>query len=119
MSDPTVLTLPSKPFKLSHGAHGSEFTGCACASELVSLLTGNPFSFEGVTVSGYVNRMMIALNDRMDDAELSRLLPLLPRAIGTEDDGHEDERLELYRDFLLRRRRHGCWSYKTRMTEAL
>jgi len=98
----STITLPSEPFKLTHSSHGREFKGCACASELISVMSGLPFSDNGDLLDPPVNRLAIALNERLHEGdEIARLLPILPYTIGTKNDGREKERQKLCTEWLL------------------
>ncbi len=63
----STVVLPAEPFKLSRGTHGSKFKGEACIKELQTIAMGERFSDKPKCISPIVDRLEIALNDRLDD----------------------------------------------------
>jgi hypothetical protein len=90
------------PYFLSKGQHASADAG-RCAMEWVSYLAGEPHSDSPQCVSPVLTGFCIRFNDRLNDTDRQQLRPYLARTIGTRDDGRDEERFQMCREFLLRR----------------
>jgi hypothetical protein len=66
---------------LGRGKHRDPSRG-ACFLEYTSLLAGEPFSDEPACVDRELAAILRQANDRLSDADRSRLVPLLGRAVG-------------------------------------
>lgn len=98
----TTITLPAERFKLSKGAHGTEFKGEACVKELQTIAMGERFSDKPACISPIIDRLEIALNERLPVGEQrDRLLPFAYRALGTRGDGRDEERRQMCNEWLL------------------
>lgn len=83
MSIPTDFDLAAwRSFRLDSGAHDAAANGIS-AMEAVAWLAGEPHSDRPACSCPVIGRFVIRLNDAMPDAERQRLLPYLPRLIGT------------------------------------
>jgi hypothetical protein len=97
----TKAVLPAERFVLSKGSHGSTFKGEACVKELQTIAMGERFSDKPRCISPVIDRLEIALNDCLDDERRQRLLPFAYRALGTRDDGRDEERRQMCDEYLL------------------
>ena len=98
----TIVVLPAERFKLSKGTHGTKFKGEACVKELQTIAMGERFSDKPACISPIIDRLEIALNDRLPDGEQrDRLLPFAYRALGTRGDGRDEERRQMCNEWLL------------------
>ncbi|GAC1603190.1 MAG: hypothetical protein NVS3B21_31630 [Acidimicrobiales bacterium] len=88
-------------YVLSSGSHTRREDGM-CALEWVSYLAGEPHSDSPVCVSPILTRYCIRLNDRLGDEDRQKLRPYLARTIGTRDDGMDEQRVQMCREFLVR-----------------
>ena len=71
---------------LSSGAHADPKEG-ACVMEYVSFLAGEEFSDRPKCTDPVLASMARQVNDSLSDADRQRLLPLVPRVIGTAQSG--------------------------------
>lgn len=69
---------------LAAGGHQNPKDGY-CALELASILAGQPFSDSPACVSPVLRLFVIGLNDRLSDEERQKLVPYIPRLLGTID----------------------------------
>jgi hypothetical protein len=86
---------------LEKGAH-DEFADGHCAMEVVSWLAGLGFTDAPECSSQVLRTFTIGLNDQWDEANRQRLVPFLPRMIGTAGDGKDEARSYLALDWLIR-----------------
>ena len=86
---------------LATGAHSKPESGM-CLLEAASYVAGEAFSDRPQCVSPVLGAFGRALNDVLPDASRQRLVPLIPRIIGTRDDGHDERRSYIALDWLIR-----------------
>ena len=78
--------------KLKKGAHTKPDDGM-CIMEAVTWLRGDvPFSDHPACVSPVLGEFLRPFNDALDNRTRQRLVPLIPRIIGTAGDAAADER---------------------------
>lgn len=80
--------------QLSRDRHASSADG-VCAMEFVSILAGASFSDYPNTACPVISSYVRTLNDNMPDDERQRLLPYLPRLLGTFSPARELQREQL------------------------
>lgn len=87
---------------LSKGSHKPN--GKYCVMELVSVLAGEPWGDKPTCVASTLRQYCITLNDRMPDDVRQRLLPYVPRLIGTAPESREvaQKRAHLCTDRVVR-----------------
>lgn len=83
------------------GAHPDGSSG-RCAMEWVSYLASQPHNDHPQEVAHDLNEMCIHFNDTLDDATRQRMLPYLPRLLGTAGYKQEYDRGYVMVDFLTR-----------------
>lgn len=86
---------------LDGGSHMS-FTEGACAMEWVSYIAGLGHTDAPECVSPVLQKFTIDLNDSWDDEQRQKLVPFLPRMVGTNGDGQDEARSYLALDWLIR-----------------
>ena len=107
MTVPTTLSADDLAlidrFSLSQGAHSSLEEG-ACALELISYVTREPWSDHPACVCPVLGAFFRAWNDSLPDADRNAIIkPLLPRLIGTNGGSALAERRALMAaDWLIR-----------------
>ena len=84
-----TATLDLDHLTLAHGAHDSRAEG-VCLLEAVAWFAGEPHSDRPTCVSPVLAAFGRTWNDRLDDAERQRLVPLIPRLVGTAGDADAD-----------------------------
>ncbi|GLS39197.1 hypothetical protein GCM10010869_47940 [Mesorhizobium tianshanense] len=89
LTEKTLTSLASE-FRLSPGKHSSPDEGM-CAMELVAFLDGGPHTDQPRCTCELVSAFVRSINDNMPDDVRHKLLPFLPRLIGTVADNHEQE----------------------------
>src|SRR4051812_33649604 len=87
--------------KLAKGSHSSPQQG-ACLLEVVSMFANEPFSDHPACVSPVLRNFGINLNDQWGGAQRQKLVPFIPRLVGTAGDGHDEARGYLALDWLIR-----------------
>lgn len=97
--DARLATLDQ--IRLDEGSHSS-FTHGHCAMEVVAWLAGEGHTDAPVCASPVLRGFSIALNDRWDDVQRQKLVPFLPRMVGTAGDGQDEARSYLALDWLIR-----------------
>ena len=80
-------------FQLAEGAHGTAQEGL-CAMEAVAWLEGEPHSDHPECVSPVLAAYTRRFNDRLGDADRQRLIPFLPKLVGTVAPELEQARAE-------------------------
>ncbi len=80
-------------FSLHQGNHDSAKQG-VCALEAVAWLEGLPHSDHPECTCPVIAAYVRRLNDGMPDDQRQRLVPYLPRLVGTVSKQHEQERAE-------------------------
>jgi len=86
--------------RLAKGAH--KLAGPRmCAMEMVAWLEGLPHSDNPACTCPVLAAYVRSVNDRMPDAERDRLLPFLPRLVGTVSKPHRAARLNVLRLALI------------------
>ena len=86
---------------LNEGQHRN-FDEGHCAMEVVSWLAGEGFTDAPACASPVLRVFTISLNDQWNAEQRQRLVPLLPRMVGTADDGLDETRSYLTLDGLIR-----------------
>lgn len=79
---------------LEKGKHPSPSDGM-CVMEAVAWWFGEDHTDEPRCVSPVLRSYAMTLNDRMPDDQRQKLLPFIPRFVGTRDDGLDQERAEM------------------------
>ncbi|WP_427130368.1 hypothetical protein [Pseudarthrobacter sp. S9] len=86
---------------LDKGAH-SDFESGHCAMEVVSWLAGLGFTDAPECASSVLRTFTINLNDQWGTEDRQRLVPFLPRMVGTAGDGKDEARSYMALDWLIR-----------------
>ena len=87
---------------LGSGAHRDATPGQWCLMEATAYLAGEPWSDHPACVSPVLSVYGRGLNDAWDDVQRQKLIPFIPRLLGTADDGQDEARSYLALDWLLR-----------------
>ena len=87
--------------RLDEGSH-EDFAEGHCAMEVVSWLAGLGFTDAPECSSRVLRSYTISLNDTWNDADRQRLVPFLPRMVGTAGDGQDEARSYMALDWLIR-----------------
>jgi hypothetical protein len=95
MTNRKMLAMFDGEFRLSPGNHASIEDGM-CAMELVAFLDGAPHTDRPRCTSEAIADFVRHINDHMPDDIRQRLLPYLPRLIGTASAEFEQERIEYF-----------------------
>lgn len=82
-------------FHLSPGQHKSPEEGL-CAMEVVAFLDGGPHTDHPRATCEIIGGFVRHINDHMPDHFRQKLLPYLPRLMGTVSEDHEQERHEYF-----------------------
>jgi len=88
-------------YVLTKGQHLSPDDG-VCLMELVALFAGREHTDRPPCVSRILGTFGRDLNDQLDDVRRQQLKPLIPRLLGTADDGLDRARRYLALDWLIR-----------------
>lgn len=91
---PNITTLDT-------GGHES-FEKGVCLLEAVSYIAGEEFSDHPQCASPILGTFGRALNDVLPDDKRQQLVPLVPKIVGTADDGHDQLRGLMAADWLTR-----------------
>jgi len=83
----------ARPLHLSAGTHASPENGMS-ATETAAFLAGEPHTYRPDCVSMTITHFVWLLNDRTDDHTRQRLVPFVPRFVGTGTRRHERARVE-------------------------
>ena len=86
--------------RLAVGAHDSGDAE-VCLLEEVSRYVQEPFSDHPRCVSEILGAYGRRFNDLLDEENRQRLVPFIPRLVGTRDDGKDEHRALILRDWLL------------------
>jgi hypothetical protein len=86
---------------LASGAHSTPEAGM-CLLEAASFIAGEAFTDHPECVSPVLGSFGRALNDVLPDDKRQRLVPLIPRIIGTRGDGNDARRSYISLDWLIR-----------------
>jgi hypothetical protein len=86
---------------LDKGSHGS-FESGHCAMEVVSWLAGLGFTDAPECASPVLRSYTISVNDQWGHEQRQKLIPFLPRMVGTAGDGQDEARSYLALDWLVR-----------------
>ena len=86
---------------LAKGSHDSRDEGM-CAMEAVAFLAGLGHTDAPECASPVMRAYTIGLNDAWPDEQRQRLVPYLPRMVGTAGDSHDEARSYLALDWLVR-----------------
>jgi hypothetical protein len=89
------LAALANTFSLSPGNHASRDDGM-CAMELVAFLDGVEHTDRPRCVSETISDFVRFTNDHIPDYLRPRLLPFVPRLLGTADREHEQARIEAF-----------------------
>ena len=87
---------------LASGSHRDATPGQWCLMEATAYLAGEPWSDHPACVSPVLGAYGRGLNDAWDDVQRQKLVPFIPRLLGTADDGQDEARSYLALDWLLR-----------------
>lgn len=82
-------------FHLSAGKHASTEEGL-CAMEVVALLEGGPHTDHPLAACEIISGFVRHINDNMPDGVRQKLLPYLPRLIGTVSERNQQARHEYF-----------------------
>ena len=93
--------LNAGAFRLDSGSHGKFETG-HCAMEVVAWLAGEGHTDAPECASPVLRSFTISLNDQWDATQRQKLIPFLPRMVGTAGDGQDEARSYLALDWLIR-----------------
>lgn len=86
---------------LDKGAH-TDFSNGHCAMEVVSFLAGEGFTAAPECASPVLTSFTVSVNDQWDSVQRQKLVPFLPRMVGTRGDGQDEARALLALDWLVR-----------------
>lgn len=86
---------------LDSGPHSS-FDDGHCAMEVVAWLAGLGHTDAPSCASPVLREFTISLNDNWNTVQRQKLIPFLPRMVGTNDDGQDEARSYLALDWLIR-----------------
>jgi hypothetical protein len=89
-----TITLDKGPHKSFDSGH--------CAMEVVAWLAGLSHTDAPKCASPVLTSFTISVNDLWDVATRQKLVPYLPRMVGTRDDGQDEARSYLALDWLVR-----------------
>ena len=76
---------------LDKGAHG-DFGEGHCAMEVVAWLAGEGHTDAPDCASPVLTSFTVNLNDSWDEGQRQKLVPFLPRMVGTRGDGRDEAR---------------------------
>ena len=94
-------TLNLDTLKLAVGKHNNRDTG-VCLLEATAWFAGEPNTDHPKCVSAYLGAYGRALNDRLSDENRQKLIPFIPRLVGTANDGKDDIRQWMAADWAIR-----------------
>src|SRR6266511_4273928 len=86
---------------LEKGAHETRDSG-VCLLEAVAWFAGREHSDHPPCVSPVLGTFGRAWNDALDDTTRQRLIPYIPRMVGTAGDGADEARAWILTDWLVR-----------------
>lgn len=89
------LAIQADEFQLCRGNHATPEEGM-CAMEVVAYLDGSPHSDRPRRTSEAITEFVRHLNDHLPDDLRPRLLPFLPRLVGTVSEEYEQQRIEYF-----------------------
>ena len=98
---PILPPLDLSTLTLASGGHRPD-DGEMCVMEAVAYIAGEPWSDHPQCASPILTGFCINLNDRWDNTVRQRLVPFIPRIVGTRDDGKDELRGYLALDWLIR-----------------
>jgi len=93
--------LTTGKITLDHGSHGT-FDRGHCALEVVAWLADEGHTDAPECASPVLRRFTINLNDSWSQEQRQKLIPFLPRMVGTAGDGQDEARSYLALDWLIR-----------------
>ena len=99
--DERLDALTTGKITLDYGSHDT-FDGGHCALEVVAWLADEGHTDAPVSVSPVLRRFTISLNDNWSQEQRQKLIPFLPRMVGTAGDGQDKARSYLALDWLIR-----------------
>jgi hypothetical protein len=91
-----------KNIHLAKGYHRAKTPGEWCLMEAAAYIAGEPWSDHPKCVSTVLTAYGMALNDSLDDDQRQKLIPFIPRMLGTANDGQDEARSYLALDWLMR-----------------
>ena len=106
----TTIQIP-EGLILKSGGHASYADG-ACLMEAVAYIAGEKHTDQPKCVSPVLGAFGRRLNDAMTDTERQQLVPLIPKLIGTANDGLDERRAYIAADWYVR-------DYLSRLLERL
>src|SRR6266545_1161132 len=86
---------------LEKGAHETRDSG-VCLLEAVAWFAGREHSDHPPCVSPVLGTFGRSWNDALDDSTRQRLVPFIPRMVGTANDGADEARAWMLTDWLVR-----------------
>ena len=91
-----------KNIHLTKGYHRAKTPGEWCLMEAAAYIAGESWTDHPKCVSPVLTSYGVALNDSWDDDQRQKLIPFIPRLLGTAGDGQDKARSYLAIDWLLR-----------------
>ena len=91
-----------KNIHLTKGYHRAKTPGEWCLMEAAAYISGESWTDHPKCVSPVLTSYGVALNDSWDDDQRQKLIPFIPRLLGTAGDGQDKARSYLAIDWLLR-----------------
>jgi hypothetical protein len=91
-----------KNIHLTKGYHRAKTPGEWCLMEAAAYIAGESWTDHPKCVSPVLTSYGVALNDSWDDDQRQKLIPFIPRLLGTVGDGQDKARSYLAIDWLLR-----------------
>jgi hypothetical protein len=86
---------------LNRGNHNNREQG-VCVAEAVAWFAGEPHSDHPACMSPVLGVFVRSWNDTLDDTTRQRLIPFIPRLVGTANDGGDQTRVWMLVDWLAR-----------------
>jgi hypothetical protein len=101
INEDLLAQLEQGVIQLDHGSHRNYDEG-HCAMEVVAALANLGHTDAPECASEVLRDYTVGLNDSWDATQRQKLIPFLPRMIGTGNDGNDEERSYLALDWLVR-----------------
>jgi hypothetical protein len=86
---------------LDRGNHNTREQG-VCVAEAAAWFAGEPHSDHPACISPVLGAFVRSWNDTLDDTTRQRLIPFIPRLVGTANDGGDQTRVWMLVDWLAR-----------------
>src|SRR5690606_26461909 len=94
-----TMTLDMTTLRLDKGGHADRDDG---VMEVVAWLAGEVYTDHPNRVCPVLGAFVCVWGNALDDEQWQRLIPYIPRMVGTAGDGHEEARAWLMTDWLVR-----------------